>query len=276
VDAGVLGLDGGQPLAAEGGAAMADAGAPTADAGALDTDASLPPTSGTPIFTEDWESGNMSRWDDAYSIYEVASAGGINGRSLRLGHIVGTHTSGSVEKGFADNAVGGYGDLSGPRTNAATVEANVRFSTNAFPSDGSTKILILESWPGTSYPSTADKDFQAIVEVASDGRLVVTIKREGWDFYTRYTDVYVAANRTYHFRMQVELDQPYTAVNGVLKFWVDGELLIDNSNEDFILSARGSDLPRGLNMLMIAGYDGGSGSPDTKSQWWDDIILSTP
>jgi hypothetical protein len=228
------------------------------------------------VFYEDWETGSKSQWDSSYNIYQVTTTGGINNYSLRLNHTAGSNNSGSVEKGFADIAVAGYGNnLKGPRTNLATIEAKVKFSTNLFPTDGSTKILTLESWLGDVYPSTSEKSFQAIVEVASDGQLVVTIKREGFDFYTRYptNPIKITPNQTYKIKLQIQLDQPYTAANGVLKFWVDDVLQIDRNNEDFILSSRGSDLPKGLNMLLIAGYDGGSGSPDTKSQYWDDLKL---
>jgi hypothetical protein len=240
---------------------------------------SPPPTSPPPtsqgLFFDDFETGNTTNWDSSYSIFQATSSGGIANNSLRLNHVAGNSNSGSVEKGFADNAVSGYRDLAGPRANLATVEAKIKFSTNAFASDGSTKILILESWPGSSYPSTAEKDFQAVAEVDSNGRLVVTIKREDFDFYTRYpvNAVNIAANRTYKMKMQVQLDQPYTSANGILKLWVDDVLLIDRNNEDFILASRGSDLPKGLNMLMITGYTGGSGSPDAKSQYWDDVML---
>ncbi|SPD75017.1 exported hypothetical protein [uncultured Desulfobacterium sp.] len=244
-------------------------------------DNDVPSQEGLLVFSENWETGNKSLWDSTHTSL-TPQTNGINGISLQRVHVAGTTSTGSCDKGFADNDVPGFTSLKGERVNDVILESSVLFSSNFFPTDGSTKVMLLESWPGSTYPSTSEKDFQAIVEVtgisAHANEFVVTIKREGMDFYTRYqtVPVTVVANQIYRLKLRIKLDEPYTASNGVLQFWVNDILKIDKENEDFVLAIRGSDIPKGLNMLMVTGYTGGSGSPDAKIQYWDDIKLYVP
>jgi hypothetical protein len=252
---------------------------PATDTGTDEEDPDTNAEASVGQFAENWEAGDKSKWDDSSSNLVVINSGEINDFSLQRTHVQGTTSTGSCDKGFGDNGVPGFQTLPSERVNDATAELDVKFSTDVFPANGSTKVFIIESWPDTSYPSTSGKDLQAIVEVVgSDAHareFVVTIKREGLDFYTVYQSepVTVMSNQTYKLKLRVKLDQPYSESNGVLQFWVDGILKIDSHNEDFILAERGSDLPRGLNMLMLTGYTGGTGSADNKVQYWDNVNL---
>jgi hypothetical protein len=234
---------------------------------------------GTIIFSDDFESGDTSTWDynGASSQYQVVSASPITGTySLRLQHTNGGGGQNSVQKGFGDNVESTH--FSGEaRVNHVAIELNVGFSAVNWPSGSSTKILTIESWPDTSWPSTAAKDFQAILEMTSNtGELVVTIKREDWDFpYTYYSGVSLAANTPYKLKLEVGLDQPYTAQNGIVRLWIDDVKKIDVTDGDFILTSRDADLPRGLNCLLMTGYVR-SGEDVAKYQWWDNVILSVP
>jgi len=234
----------------------------------------------TTIFTDDFENGNCSKWDNVEDDISVSTINPINGNySLRMHHVAGSSNSDFIGKGFSDNEI--FTELYRQRVNEAIVGCKVAFSTDNFPLGATTKIMQLESWPSNNWPSTEDKSFQAIVEVYGpslyEKQIVVTLKREGWDFYTQFQTedpILISPNTIYDIKLRIKLDTPYTAQNGEIQLWINGNLKLESTNENFILASRGSDLPHGLNFFILGGYSGSPGSPDTKFQYWDDAFIS--
>jgi len=131
---------------------------------------------------------------------------------------------------------------------------------------------MLESWPDNSWPSTSQKDMQAILEVSNSGQFIVTIKKEDWNFFgTAYqnvgTPITISSNTEYKLLMYIKLNDPGVS-NGIVRLWINNELKIDRDDIVFLDYS----IPRRINNLLLSGYDNPN-SPDNKIQYWDDVKL---
>jgi len=242
------------------------------------------------IFSDGFDIYSTTRWDNTHEDV-VKSSNFISGEYALRRELTDGFSTGSCDKGFADNAHFTSLPANG-KTRDVTIELQYMVTDlTPLPTDGSMKIAIIESWPDTSYPSTAQKSFQAILEI--DGRaahhneFVVTIKREGddpEDFpYTYYSGVTAVADTVYRLRLRAMLDTPYTASNGVVQLSIgvgaNGTFAsnqIDVSNGEFILNDReGGDIPKGLNAIMLTAYTGGSGNSGGAGEYayWDKVRI---
>ncbi len=81
------------------------------------------------------------------------------------------------------------------------------------------------------------------------------------------------SKNSWHFiEVEIRMNSAVGAADGVVRYWMDGDLLIDES--DVVIRANAGEEGMRFNQLLIAPYIG-VGSPVEQTMWLDDLTIAT-
>jgi hypothetical protein len=247
-------------------------------------------TTYTSMMATDFESGTITPWYDPWAGQYQSSDLAVVNDPTNAGHgkVLSIHYYNDPATGWYDNNHGITLDTSSPAYQLGLV-AEILFTGDFYLQKGPTDSLInarglrkLNYWCAWAGTSGSDSHFCFVLatqpSVAPDvptapEQMFWTVPVTGPSNIGEqygYTSVYVPTNQWHALKIQMRFNSARTKQDGILRVWLDGQVVVDRSNLWYVDPLATNDF--GFGDWRI-GYQLNSGQKVDETRYWDNIRI---